>query len=134
MKIDRVEIYNKMSWKCWYCWIELKIKEMQVDHIIPQRNFKRDIHYKEFNIPNFLKHLDFWDINHIDNLICTCRSCNNYKSALNLEDFRKEVWLQIERLNKNPMYRLAKRYGLIQENPKKIIFYFETLYKTNLSS
>lgn len=129
MKIDRINIYNRMNWKCWYCWINITLKEMQVDHIIPQRNFKRDIYYKEFNIPNFLKHLDFWDINHIDNLICACRSCNNYKSAFTLEDFRKELWLQIERINKNANYKLAKRYWLIKEIKKEIIFYFETLNK-----
>jgi 5-methylcytosine-specific restriction endonuclease McrA len=83
---------------------------MQVDHIISQENFKRDILHKEVFVPEFLKHLTLEDVNHIDNLIATCRSCNNYKSAYTLENFRRELGLQLERLNKNTNYKLASRY------------------------
>ncbi len=121
----REKLYNKLNWKCWYCWELLEFKNMQIDHIIPQYNFKRDIFYKDFKIPKFLNHLEEWDVNHTDNLLATCRSCNNYKWAFSLEDFRKELQLQVERLNKNCNYKLAKRYGLIEENKTDIIFYFE---------
>lgn len=124
-KIDREKIYKKTHWRCWYCWEKIDFKQMQVDHIIPQRNYKQHIIHKDFWVPYFLQHLWDNDLNHYDNLLATCRSCNHYKTSMFLEDFRKELWLQIERLNKNSNYKLACRYWLIKETNKPIEFYFE---------
>lgn len=100
---------------------------MQVDHIISQRNFWGDVKNK-YGVPDFLSHLTENDVNHIDNLMPSCRSCNGYKSAMTLERFRKEISLQLERLNlRCTNYKIAKRFGMIQENNNPIIFYFETL-------
>lgn len=125
MKRDRQEVYDKMQWHCWYCWKKILIKEMQVDHIISQCNFEWDIKSNYF-APQFLKHLTVNDVHHIDNLMPSCRRCNNYKSSMTLEKFRKELERQIERLNLySTWYKLAKAYWKIIENNTPIIFYFE---------
>ena len=124
-EIDRKTILNKFDGHCAYCGCELLYKDMQVDHLISQRNFWGDVKNK-FRVPEFLKHLGEWDCNHPDNLFPSCRVCNNWKSVFDIETFRSEISKQLERLNKNHAnYRFAKRYGLIQETPKPIVFYFE---------
>lgn len=123
----RQKIMNKCSWTCVYCWEQLFIDNMQVDHIIPQRNFKMHLLHKDIWVPKFLHHLDINDINHIDNLVTSCRKCNNYKSALSLEDFRTEISRQIDRLNNtSTQYQRAKRFWLVQEINKEVKFWFET--------
>ena len=78
---------------------------MQVDHVIP-------VYGKDGS-------------NDLDNLMPTCRMCNFYKSIYSLDDFRKNLETLHERLRKPFIYRLALKYGLVEENRKKIKFYFE---------
>lgn len=121
----RVEIYNKYNGKCAYCGSDINIRQMQVDHIIPKLNFIKHVTNK-FRIPSFLRHLTSEDMNHIDNLNPACGVCNKWKSAHDLELFRSEIEAQVKRLNEySASYRMAKRYGLINENEIKIKFYFE---------
>ncbi len=98
---------------------------MQIDHIIPQYNFTQHIHNR-FRIPKFLTHLTESDLNHIDNLHPACRVCNKWKSDHDLELFRSELSEQVKRLNLySSNYRIAKKYGQIQETIEPIIFFFE---------
>jgi len=123
----RKAVYDKLDGHCAYCGCEIKIREMQVDHVIPQSYF---LHYvkNKFQIPAFLNHLTEIDVNHFDNLMPTCRYCNKHKSAHHLELYRSEIFEQVKRLNlRSSNYRIAKRYGLIQETVKPIVFYFETV-------
>jgi len=138
-RIARLAIYNKFERHCAYCGEKITYEEMQVDHVIPKRNFVHSIRNdkngqeaKFIKVPTFLKHLNEDDVNHNDNLFPACRSCNNRKSTLSLESFRSEIAKQIDRLNKySTAYRLAKRYNLLKEQIKPIIFYFETLTPTS---
>lgn len=125
MKPNRQAVHAKYHGHCAYCGCEIAIKDMQVDHVIPQRNF--DWHIKnQHKIPERLKHLTLSDLNHIDNLMPACRSCNKFKDTYWIEAFRNEIEQQIERLREyKPTFRLAERYGLIKCNPKPVIFYFE---------
>lgn len=125
-KTKREQIYNKYNGKCCYCSTDITIKEMQIDHVVPKRYFIQHVKTKIF-IPAFLSHLNEFDVNHIDNLMPSCFSCNNYKKDSPLELFRSELQEQIKRLNERSVnYRLAKRYGQLVETPTPIIFYFET--------
>lgn len=63
--------------------------------------------------------------NDIDNLLPACRMCNFYKSTFSIDVFRKYLESLHERLRKPFIYRLALKYGLVEENRKKIKFYFE---------
>lgn len=125
MKFDRHKVYAKYTGHCAYCGEEIKYKDMQVDHIIPQVDFVRHVTNRTY-VPDFLKHLTVDDVNHIDNLNPACRGCNKWKSFHHLELFRSEIEMQVKRLNTySANYRMAKRFGLIEENEKKVIFYFE---------
>ena len=53
-----------------------------------------------------------------------CRACNFYKGASSLEVFRGVVATLHERLEKQFIYRLAKKYGMVEEKPM-VNFYFE---------
>lgn len=114
-KPQRAAILSKTNGHCAYCGIELTGR-FQVDHVIPRWHVDQ---YRE-RYP-----VDF-DVNHIDNLMPSCCSCNNYKSGNPLEVFRKSIARQIEILRRDrPTFRLAERYGLIKCEPKEVVFYFE---------
>lgn len=124
-KQQRIEIHGKYNGRCAYCGDEIKLRDMQVDHVIPQCNWIWHMKNR-FRIPYFLSHLTENDLNHKDNLMPTCRVCNKWKSAHDLELFRSEIYEQVKRLNNySSNYRMAKKYGLIEETVKPIRFYFE---------
>lgn len=127
--IDRKKIHLKYNGKCGYCGKDIDIKDMQIDHIIPKRNFVSDVK-NNIKVPDFLKHLTIVDVNHFDNLMPSCRVCNNWKKTFYLELFRYEIGEQVKRLKAySANYRLATRYGLIEETEKPIVFYFEKIDK-----
>jgi len=102
-KQKREEVKSKFGGKCAYCGNLLD--KFHVDHKKP------------------LLHGGTHDD---DNLVPACPSCNAWKSAWDLEGFRKQVSEQIQRLNDySANYKLAKRYGLIKEITTDVIFHFE---------
>lgn len=124
-KHEREMVYKKLNGKCAYCGEDIKLKDMQIDHIIPQSLFWGNIK-SNHKVPSFLSHLGEDDVHHIDNLNPACRVCNNWKNSFDLELFRSEIQEQIKRLNKySSNYRMAKRYGLVTECSYPITFYFE---------
>ena len=124
-KKQREEVYGKYNNKCAYCGCDITLKQMQVDHIIPRIDFQQHINSK-INVPHFLLHLTDNDVNHIDNLNPACPVCNKWKSFHTLELFRSEISEQLNRLNeRSANYRMAKRYNLLEETPREIVFYFE---------
>ena len=128
-KPERELIFNKYNGRCAYCGADITQKDMQVDHVIPQCNFLGHIRNR-YKIPTFLNHLTIDDLNHFDNLFPTCRVCNKWKSAHCLDTFRGELNEQVKRLNNySSNFRIAKRYGLVKEEMKPIVFYFETINK-----
>ena len=114
-KAKRIEVWNKYNHHCAYCGCKLEYKDMQVDHI---DSVYIHCEYKKEKTLN--------EINEIDNLIPSCRQCNFYKSTFELETFRYRLTnVMLKNLQKNFSYRLALKYGLIEENIKPIKFYFE---------
>lgn len=103
----RQAVYNKYKGHCAYCGHKLEYKDMQVDHVISLY-----AHGGENSIENYMP---------------TCRICNQYKSTYTLEKFREQLGKLHERLEKQFIYRLARKYGLIEEQPQKIKFYFEIM-------
>lgn len=104
-KAERKQVYEKYNGHCAYCGCELKMQNMQADHIVSV----------------------YWNngTNSIENYNPSCRMCNFYKSTLSIEEFRNKLQTVTERLEKTFIYRLAKKYGIVKEDKKKIIFYFE---------
>ena len=122
MKIDRESIHQKFGGHCSYCGKEITLKQMQVDHFIPVfRGWENGV------LEGFgLKRGD----ETIDNLFPSCARCNRWKSTWNIEQFRNEISLQIQRLNqRSTNYRIAKDFGLIEETNKSVLFFFETYTK-----
>lgn len=101
----REQVYRKCNGHCAYCGCKLEYKNMQVDHVI-------SVYGNDGS-------------NDIENLMPSCRMCNFYKSTFTLDEFRKNLETLHERLRKPFIYRLALKYGLVEENRKKIKFYFE---------
>lgn len=123
----RETVYEKCNGHCGYCGDKIEIKAMQVDHIIPQAFFLFHLKNKH-KIPEFLSHLTETDVNHIDNLMPACRICNKWKDTFCLDSFKNQIIEQIKRLNDySANYRFAKKYGLVEETPKPVQFYFETI-------
>ena len=117
-KETRKFIHEKYNGHCAYCAIKMTIKEMQVDHLVSKFNY---------SLCSARIYTDN-DLNDIDNLMPSCLVCNKWKSAHSLEAFRNEIKEQIHRLNEySSNYRFAKKYNLVQETPREIVFYFEQL-------
>lgn len=131
MKIDRTKILNKYNQRCGYCAAPIDLQSMQIDHVIPQEHFENYVR-NGLNIPKFLMHLSIRDVDHPDNLMPACRSCNNWKHSMSLGMFRQELEAQLDRLReRSSNYRIALRYNLISERPRRIVFLFES-YLSNI--
>lgn len=104
-KAERQAVYEKCNGKCAYCGCDLEYKDMQVEHVTP---------------------LSICGTDTLDNMLPACRSCNHYKSTLDLEDFR--WWLgglHNRMLRDNVNYKTLNRFGIISHANEQIQFYFE---------
>jgi len=151
-KQQRELIYNKYGGLCAYCGTEL-LKGWHVDEIEPVRRNRKYINagwfHKETKLakqpherasgnPDFewkegryiadgCMHPERFNI---DNQMPACASCNINKHSGSLEEFRKLIEGFIKHLNElNTQYKIAKRYGLVVENVKPVVFYFESVGK-----
>ena len=112
-KKTREAVYNKYNGHCAYCGKVLEPKGWQLDHLIPVQR-ERFGRYTEEQIECF------------DNYVSSCRTCNHYKRAHSLETFRRYIEEIPKKLGRdNYIYKIGKNYGLIEEHPHKIKFYFE---------
>lgn len=108
----RQQIWNKSNGRCWYCGDKLQ-KGWHIDHFLP---IKRNPDKTLTNPEN----------DNIDNMVPACPSCNIMKSNMTIEKFRWLISNFVKRLNRDiPVYRHAKRYGLVQETGQDVIFWFE---------
>jgi 5-methylcytosine-specific restriction endonuclease McrA len=114
----RENIWLKYNKHCAYCGKELEYKEMQVDHIRPQKIFYWG---KKESIPPY----------HVDdeqNLNPSCRRCNHYKRTRTLEGFRKLMITLHERIIDNYINKVAIDYGIIVEvKAFDGVFYYEKI-------
>lgn len=111
MKINRELIHNKFNGHCAYCGCDITVKDMQVDHITPKLLFDNKVGY---------------GVDNIKNLNPACRVCNNWKSIYSVEEFRNQMQNQVAAARKySRNFRMAEKFGLVNENNTKVIFYFE---------
>lgn len=111
-KIQRVELHGKYNGLCAYCGDEL-IKGWHADHIEPiRRNGDGTCLNPEREL--------------FENYNPACASCNILKSSYSIDEFRRIIGQFISSLNKyNTQYKFAKRYGLVDETEKEVVFHFE---------
>lgn len=115
-KNKRIKVWEKYKHHCAYCGCELEYKDMQVDHIesvyvSSQKNGWKDTQNDGLN-----------------NLMPSCRMCNYYKQADDIEGLRRKLQDMLMRNVRRPFdYRLAIKYGLVEEHIHPIKFYFERM-------
>lgn len=149
---SRQKIFEKFGCRCAYCGCEL-VKGWHVDEVMPVLRNRKWIaaHWgdgeKETAECNQETHPDkifrkwlsgrwvadgckFPENYSIENQNPACASCNINKHSMSLEDFRLSINGFMKHLNEvNTQYKIAKRYGLIEETNKPVVFYFETFKK-----
>ena len=130
-KQEREIVYNKYNGKCAYCGCELE-KGWHVDHINPIRRNETDYGIERIN--RYRATPIARGENDASNYNPACRQCNIWKSTYSIEQFRNEVSEQINRLNNySANYRNAKRFKLVEEMIKPVVFYFEKVEIQNVS-
>ncbi len=114
----RFDVLNKCNSKCAYCGCNLIGLLFHMDHVIPKRRYVSKVVWEGMEVGN----------DNIENLLPSCQSCNLAKNDISLEDFRLLISNRVNRLEESSStYRMAKKFGLVVEIEKPIIFYFETL-------
>ena len=111
-KSERLIVFNKFDGHCAYCGKKIEYKDMQVDHIRPQREKVEALVEGE-------------DIDDISNLNPSCRRCNHYKRSMNLEAFRDYIKTLHERIMKDYIVKVGQDYGIVELKPFDGKFYFE---------
>lgn len=122
-KTDREKIRMKYDNHCAYCG-EILGSKFHVDHIFPIKRIskwdlktRKWIQSKESQNP---------ELDTLENCNPSCASCNINKSDRTLEQFRHFIKNFIVSLNRDStQYKIAKRYGLIEETQKPVKFYYE---------
>ena len=116
-KKEREDVRLKYGGKCAYCGCDLQ-KGWHVDHIEPKfRN------WEEVTLRGFKRERGKDDVS---NYNPACPRCNRWKGTWSVEEFRREISLQLERLERDSApFRMARDYGLIEEKDIKVEFYFE---------
>lgn len=107
-KAERFQVYNKYGGHCAYCGKKIEYKDMQVDHIDPQRLYA-----------------DKAIADRYENLNPSCRRCNHYKRAHSLETFREMLRTLHKRMRDIYINKVAEDYGIIKIEPWDGVFYFE---------
>jgi hypothetical protein len=148
-KTQRQEVYDKCGGRCAYCGCELE-KGWHVDHVQSIRrkyktirgyhrhkqsgavvkklpaNWRATIEYvRGKTVPNGCMNPE---LDCVDNMLPACASCNINKHGDTLEVFRASIAGYLRSLNlRMVQYKVVKRYGLVEETGKEVVFYFEQL-------
>lgn len=109
-KAERFQVYNKYGGHCAYCGKKIEYKDMQVDHIDPQRLY-----------------IDKKVADRIENLNPSCRQCNHYKRAHSLKTYRELIRELHTKVQGIYLCKVAKDYGVIKVEPWDGKFYFERI-------
>lgn len=124
-KKQRELIFSKFGGRCAYCGTKLT-PGWHVDELEPvKRGFKWNKNKTRYVPDGIMKHPERMNF---ANQIPSCPSCNINKHSMSLKEFRGLISGFMTHLNeRNTQYKIAKRYGLVMEIKKPIIFYFEKL-------
>lgn len=123
-KEQRLLVYKKFDGHCAYCGKEIKLSDMQVDHIIPKNrgcySFRGEVRH---------------GADDMDNYNPSCRSCNFRKGMYSVEQFRDEIKRQAKTELQRFQSRMSVAYGLIEPHlEREVKFYFEQYGKENIAS
>lgn len=107
-KSTRAKVMAKCDSHCGYCGRKITDATMHIDHMIAR---------------------SVGGSNLIDNLLPACLPCNNLKGVWSLEEFRREIGLQVERCRRYSVnFRTAERFGMLQViGALPVVFHFECI-------
>ena len=105
----REKVWMKYKKHCAYCGREIEYKDMQIDHMWPKCSGGN---------------------NNIINLMPSCRRCNHYKRASNMNQFRILMRTLHERIGDIYIVKVAISYELLTLKPFNGLFYFEEITGT----
>lgn len=116
--MDRKLLREMFGGKCAYCGKPLG-RVFHADHVAPIYRGCTDV-----SRPSHSGNDDE------ENLFPACPRCNMRKGVLSVDEFRREIGMQLKRLRRDSSaFRLAEDYGLIKETRKHIDFWFELFTK-----
>lgn len=124
-KQQRAELLEKTNGRCGYCGNTLDGIKWHADHMEAVQRKSKYENGKFVQTGEMVKP----ENDNIDNMIASCPQCNILKSCQSVEMFRETIKDRLIQLERQPSYRTAKRYEMIQETNIKIVFYFEKLSK-----
>jgi len=156
-KKQRAEVFAKTGGKCGYCGCELD-KTWHVDHMLPilRNRVYMPPMYRHHITGVKISQTEYWQLpresyweytkqggkmvadgtcahlerDTMENYLPACASCNINKGGADVETFRYCIENGVQSMHKqHAQYRMGKRFGLIVEIDKPVIFYFETLTK-----
>lgn len=120
-KAQRATLRAMFGGHCAYCGCDLG-ELWHADHVVPcERKWVpvngRAVATGEFHRP---------ESNRIENFMPACPPCNIDKHMMSIEHWREKLARTLEVLQRNyPTYRHALRFGMLEEKPAPIVFYFE---------
>jgi len=122
-KRDRQALYDKTNGRCGYCGCKLQ-KGWHADHKEP---VIRKLEWKDSKLVSG-KEMRCPENDTIENQMASCPPCNINKHSMTLEGFRMTIKQYVESLSlRSTQYKMAKKFGLIQETGKPVKFYFEVI-------
>ncbi len=131
MNKKRQAIYDKSGGKCWYCGCEL-VKGWHADHFYPIRRNDLSWMSEEAIEAMGAKTCEHPEHDNEANKVPACAKCNIMKSSGTIEDFRMRITQFIESLNSySTQYKFSKKYGLVEETKKPVVFWFELNIEAN---
>ena len=119
-KQEREVLKEKLGGNCSYCGYKLGDK-WDADHFVPlKRNWVikngKQVFTDCLNPEN----------DTLENMMPSCKSCNNDKSSLSIESWRDMIKNKVVCLNRDSTtYQKAKRFGLVVEKDIDVVFYYE---------
>jgi 5-methylcytosine-specific restriction endonuclease McrA len=125
-KAQREQVRGMFGGRCAYCGLPLSEK-WHADHVEP---VVRKLEFvREAGKPTTMRATgEVWwpERDHIGNIMPACVPCNIRKGGEDLESFRRGMERSIQVMRDNySAYRHALRFGLVEEKPAKVVFYFE---------
>jgi hypothetical protein len=124
-KVQRETVRQMFGGKCAYCGEPLPDR-WHADHIEPVVRYliTRQTSRGTYRLASGKPSRPELDV--MDNFMPSCPPCNISKGSMTLEVWRGWLAGHVNSLNAyHPIYRLAKKYGLIEETGASVTFYFE---------
>ena len=115
-KAQRAQVREKFGGRCAYCGALLG-ERWHADHT-----------EAVYRAPDYEGGMRWPERNVFEKLFPACPPCNLFKATFNIEQFRREISMQVERArNTSVNFRTAERFGQLKVEDAPIVFHFERI-------